>query len=130
MFLINLLNDLKIGALNDAKSSAGDKHETAISMMQLEQEKINKQLIEIIETENALKLINPNVTSVLALKGSIVTTSVFTYFIAAPLGKINVNNTNVMVISASSPIAILILGKKAGDVFTFNNLKQTIIRVS
>ena len=30
---------------NDAKGSAGDKHETALSMMHIEQEKLNRKLI-------------------------------------------------------------------------------------
>ena len=34
---------------DNAKSSAGDKHETALSMMHIEQEKISFKLKEVIE---------------------------------------------------------------------------------
>ena len=34
---------------NDAKGSAGDKHETALSMMHIEQEKLTQKLKESIE---------------------------------------------------------------------------------
>jgi len=34
---------------NDAKGSAGDKHETALSMMHIEQEKLNRKLREVLE---------------------------------------------------------------------------------
>jgi hypothetical protein len=34
--------------LNDAKGSAGDKHETALSMMHIEQEKLNYKLREVV----------------------------------------------------------------------------------
>ena len=43
---------------NDAKGSAGDKHETALSMMHIEQEKINKKLAEILEQRNILNKLN------------------------------------------------------------------------
>ena len=35
----DMISGLTIDAQNDAKGSAGDKHETALSMMHLEQEK-------------------------------------------------------------------------------------------
>ena len=37
----DMIESLSSDAQNDAKSSAGDKHETALSMMHLEQEKLN-----------------------------------------------------------------------------------------
>jgi hypothetical protein len=55
LFLENHLKDLSSGAQNDSKSSAGDKHETARAMMQIEQEKVGKQL-----KENQLQLAELN----------------------------------------------------------------------
>ena len=40
----DMIVDLTEDSKNDAKGSAGDKHETALSMMHLEQEKINHKL--------------------------------------------------------------------------------------
>ena len=40
----DMITNLTIDAQNDAKGSAGDKHETALSMMHLEQEKLNYKL--------------------------------------------------------------------------------------
>ena len=37
----DMIMGLAIDAQNDAKGSAGDKHETALSMMHIEQEKLN-----------------------------------------------------------------------------------------
>jgi hypothetical protein len=42
--MIALTEDSK----NDAKGSAGDKHETALSMMHIEQEKLNYKLREVV----------------------------------------------------------------------------------
>ena len=41
---------------NDAKSSAGDKHETALTMMHLEQEKLNKKVSEYLDQKAILDL--------------------------------------------------------------------------
>ena len=45
----DMISGLTVDAQNDAKGSAGDKHETALSMMHLEQEKLNHKLKEILE---------------------------------------------------------------------------------
>ena len=42
-----VLDDICNSTSEDSKSSAGDKHETATSMAQLEQEKIGSQIAEI-----------------------------------------------------------------------------------
>ena len=42
----DMISGLSKDAQNDAKSSAGDKHETALSMMHLEQEKLTNKLKE------------------------------------------------------------------------------------
>ena len=45
--LTRMQTELLEGALDDSKSSAGDKHETARAMMQLEQEKFAGQLQDL-----------------------------------------------------------------------------------
>ena len=40
----DMILGLTVDAQNDAKGSAGDKHETALAMMHLEQEKLNFKL--------------------------------------------------------------------------------------
>src|SRR6188474_2253649 len=44
---------------NDAKGSAGDKHETALSMMHIEQEKFNNKLKEFLGQKAVLDKIDP-----------------------------------------------------------------------
>ena len=46
--------DLTLDAQNDAKGSAGDKHETALSMMHLEQEKLNQKVKKTLEQKAIL----------------------------------------------------------------------------
>ena len=40
----DMITALTEDSKNDAKGSAGDKHETALSMMHIEQEKLNHQI--------------------------------------------------------------------------------------
>ena len=47
-----MISDLAQDAQNDAKGSAGDKHETALAMMHIEQEKLNQKLAEIVGQKN------------------------------------------------------------------------------
>ena len=42
--LTAIQTDASDGKSNDAKSSAGDKHEVGVAMVQLEQEKLGKQV--------------------------------------------------------------------------------------
>ena len=42
-------SQLSIDSTASGKGSAGDKHETALSMMHIEQEKLNRKLTEILE---------------------------------------------------------------------------------
>jgi hypothetical protein len=51
--LIAIQTDASEGKSNDAKSSAGDKHEVGVAMVQLEQEKLGKQ-VQIIEEQLTL----------------------------------------------------------------------------
>ncbi len=52
------LQELEEGSVNDTKSSAGDKHQTARAMMQIEQEKLGKQLNEVFEQKSVLEKID------------------------------------------------------------------------
>jgi hypothetical protein len=73
---------------NDAKGSAGDKHETTLSMMHLEQEKLNHKLAEILEQQSVLERIDPQNIPVRIGLGSLVTANGILLFVSAALPKI------------------------------------------
>ena len=56
----NILEDLHLSGSRDAKSSAGDKHETGVAMAQLEQEKLRYQIYEFQKMEEIVQKINPS----------------------------------------------------------------------
>jgi hypothetical protein len=49
-----------------------DKHETALSMMHLEQEKLNAKLREVLQQKTVLDKINPDIVSQIVTLGSLV----------------------------------------------------------
>ncbi len=48
----DMISGLTEDSKNDAKGSAGDKHETALSMMHIEQEKLTNKLKEAIRAKS------------------------------------------------------------------------------
>jgi hypothetical protein len=111
--LQNNLQELGEGAISDGKSSAGDKHETARAMMQLEQEKISRQLDELLIQKTALQKIDAALKSTQITKGSLVKTNKGYLFLSVPLGKLLVDGAEVIVLSPQSPLGLKLMGLQA-----------------
>ena len=124
--LQNNLNDLMEGAKSDSKSSAGDKHETSISMMQLEQEKVRKQLNEALEQKAELDKINISMNNNRVAKGSLVKANNMFLFISIALGKITIDNKQIIILSSQSPLGIKLMGKQKNDTAEINGIKYLI----
>ena len=82
---INSINDSKA---NETKSSAGDKYETGMAMLQMEEQKANVQLAKAKELQKTLSMIDPTEKQDSAQLGSLVETSNGNYFISIGLGQI------------------------------------------
>lgn len=114
------LHELVEGAKNDSKSTAGDKHETARAMMQIEQEKLANQLNLLLAQEQVLNRLDPEAKSETVVSGSLVKTNQGWMYLSIPLGKITAEGTRVMCLSPQSPLGQKLLGKKAGDKIAMN----------
>ena len=125
----NTIRDIQGSLTSETKSSAGDKHETGRAMLQLEREKAGNQLSEIQKVKEALSKMDiyKNLTNIGI--GSVVYTSKSNYFIAISAGEILVGNEQFYAISASTPIAKLLLSKQEGDCISFRNQNFEIIKV-
>ena len=110
---------------NDTKSSMGDKYETSREMLQQEINNLQIQLNEHLKSQQILKNINPNPHKIVTL-GSLVETEKGKFFIAVSLGELSFNQEKIFVISAESPLAKAMNGKKVGETFIVNNSQQTI----
>jgi hypothetical protein len=126
----DMILGLTIDAQNDAKGSAGDKHETALSMMHLEQEKLNHKLSEILVQKAILDTIDvAQVHSKIAL-GSLVQTNGMWLFISTALPKITINEVTVIAVSPQSPLGSKLLGNTVGfqfEIHTTPYLIETIL---
>lgn len=122
----DMIAALTEGAANDAKGSAGDKHETALSMMHLEQEKLNHKISEFLEQKSILEKINPDTNPGRVVVGSLVKANGFHLFVSAALPKITVEGISIIALSPQSPLGAMLLGKEVGDVFEVNATKYII----
>jgi len=113
-------------ASNDAKGSAGDKHETALSMMHLEQEKLNHKLKEFLDQKAILDKINPEATAQKVVLGSLVKANAMYLFVSAALPKITIDGTTVIALSPQSPLGIKMLGMETGGEFGVGTTKYVI----
>lgn len=105
---------------SETKSSAGDKHETGRAMLQLEMEKASLQLEGITVMKTTLSKIDVYKTSKNVHLGSVVYTTKGNYFLSISAGQLSIKNESYFAISVFSPIGKFLLGKKEGNVFSFN----------
>jgi transcription elongation GreA/GreB family factor len=125
----DMIANLTIDAQNDAKGSAGDKHETALSMMHLEQEKLNQKLHEIQQQKAILSRIDVSQNHNKIALGSIVKANNMLLFISAALPKITIDDKTIIAVSPQSPLGSKLMGNGVGFEFEIGNSKYTILEV-
>jgi hypothetical protein len=125
----DMISGLSEDAQNDAKGSAGDKHETALSMMHLEQEKLNHKLKEILDQKAILDKIDPNANHNKIALGSLVQANGMLLFISAALPKINIDQSTIIAVSPQSPLGSKLMGNSEGFTFEINTSQFTVEKV-
>ncbi len=122
--------DAQEAANSEEKSSMGDKYETGRAMSQLARDMSAKQVFENKqELANLLKLENTK-TDKTIVQGSVVMANEKVFYIAVGLGVIDFNGMQVTVLSPKAPLAQLMLGKKAGDIFELNKKQFAIEQIN
>ncbi len=125
----DMISGLTEDAQNDAKGSAGDKHETALSMMHLEQEKLNYKLQEILAQKAVLDKIDPNVKHTNIALGSMVQANGMLLFVSAALPKITIDQSVIIAVSPQSPLGSKLMGNSVGFSFEINSSSFTVENV-
>ena len=122
----DMISSLTEDSKNDAKGSAGDKHETALSMMHIEQEKINHKLSEVLQQKAILDKIDPlKITETIAL-GSLVKANGIYLYLSVALPKIAIEGINVIALSPQSPLGAKLMGNQVGFTFEINSTQYLI----
>ncbi len=125
----DLILSLTEDAQNDAKSSAGDKHETTLSKLHIEQEKIANKLKEAIEQQAILSKLDITQVSNNVVLGSLVITNHLTVFICTALPKITVDNQTTFAISPQSPLGMQLMHKTVKAEFLVNKVNYKILEI-
>lgn len=123
------IDSAKESAQNESKSSAGDKHETGKSLMQLEQENNAQHLNNMLNQKRIITLIQQRESSPEISLGSLIETNSGLYFIAIGIGKVSMDHADVFVISPTAPVGKIFQGKTIGDEVKFNGRSIKITNV-
>lgn len=114
----------------EQKSSAGDKHETAKAMADIEAEKISQSLDRISNHQHLIGTISPNQKLEKIGFGAKFTANGNHYFVATSYGKLQLANDTVFVLSKDAPLALHLNGAQKGDKKEFNGQTFTIESVA
>jgi len=120
------LDELSESVLNETKSTAGDKHETALSMLQLEQSQVAKHLYDAIDNKTIYAQIEYQEAQKNICCGSLVKTSKGYFFISVALPKIVIDGKTIIGISTKSPLGEKLMGKKIKDTVDVNGITHLV----
>lgn len=123
------LEGTREAAQSDTKSSAGDKHETARAMAQLELEKQAGVLQHLQLQRAALDRIDPALAHAQAGPGALVRTDAGSFYIAVPLGRLLVEGEEVWAISLEAPIYAALKNTPVGQVAYYSGKAYRILEV-
>ncbi|MGF6929112.1 transcription elongation GreA/GreB family factor [Chitinophaga sp. W2I13] len=116
-------------ANGEDKSSAGDKYETGRAMGHLEKNMYARQQAEHVKELARLQQVNTDSIYTTPQTGALVQCAEQSFFIAAGLGRQLIDEQTIFFLSPYTPLAELLLQKKAGDQFLFNKEEITILTI-
>ncbi len=115
---------------NDSKSSAGDKHETSRAMAHLEMENRQMALQNLMKMHAVLNQFDPAKPQQQVVPGALLVTNHGIFYITISLGKLIVNQQEVLVISYQAPIISALKNTSIGSTATFNGNRYKIMRIA
>lgn len=127
--LQKVLADLKESGSNETKSTAGDKHETALAMLQIEQANVRGQLQDAVAKKSVIEKIDTDINALMIVNGSLVKTSNGYLFVSVALGKASIEGTEVIALSPASPLGQKLMGLKVGASAEINGKKYLVEKI-
>ncbi|AZQ44779.1 hypothetical protein [Nonlabens ponticola] len=121
------LAELMHAKTSETKSSAGDKYETGMAMIQNQEELFKTQRAQYYSQQAALNKLDPGTAHEIAQRGSLVQTTAGIFYLSAALGKLELDGMEVFAVSMESPIAQALENGKVQDEYVVNGLKNRIL---
>ena len=125
-----VLNDLKDSGANETKSTAGDKHETALAMIQIEQANMRSQLENMLQKKLIMQQLDPTIVTEEVRNGSLVFTDKNILYISVAVGKQTMAGKEIIAISPQSPMGLLLMGSVVGASVIVNQQHFKVIQLS
>ncbi|AKD04560.1 hypothetical protein POKO110462_22780 [Pontibacter korlensis] len=123
-------------AMNEAQESANDhqgamedKFESFRENCQIQRDLYARQLDELMTTQSILRRINATKINTDVSPGAVVHTELQNYFIGVSLGEIKLDGESYYAISGMSPLFKAMVGKTAGETFTFRDKSYKVLQV-
>jgi hypothetical protein len=124
--LTNAMAMAQESANSQEKSSVGDKHETSRAIGQADRNMYAKQLKQAVDDLQFLRSIDVGQTFTNICVGALFEINNQVFFVALGIGKMQVSDTDVVVISYRSPLFESLKMKQQGQKVLYQN-KETII---
>jgi len=123
------MGEAQEAANHETKSSAGDKHETGRAMMQLETEKLNARLSEVLSEQDRLRQIRPEKLSRSVEPGALVITDTKKFYFSMGAGQLSVEGEEYFALSMQTPLGQVAKGRKKDDTFELRGQKYRIKKI-
>lgn len=115
----------------EAKSTAGDKHETGRAMVQLEMEQAVARMARLESMTRQWHALDPNLGRTSIRPGAVVLTAAGGFVIGVAWGAFSGPSEVVWRgISSDAPLALALMGKEAGSEVTFREKNWQILDVA
>ncbi|MCH1472423.1 MAG: hypothetical protein L7V85_00750, partial [Bacteroidia bacterium] len=113
----------------EQSSTAGNKFETARAMGHEELNRLNRQFFNLNQEMSILNQINASKPCDSVQLGALIETNKKMLYLSVALGKIDVDETAIYVVSIKSPIGQAIIGKATNDEILIGKNKEKILAI-
>jgi hypothetical protein len=124
-----------LAAMEDAQQSANeygppkDRYDSFRAQLMRKRDMLAQQLSVVQEELRHLRQINPGVISTKVEAGAMVVLNSQILFVLVGIGKVEIENTSVYVVSPVVPLVMAMKDKKPGDTFNFRGTVMKIIEI-
>jgi hypothetical protein len=124
---LDAMNAAQESANGESKSSAGDKYETSRAMGHLDRDMHARMYQQTREERKLVERIDESIIFKKGALGALISTSMGDFFLSVSIGQVKIDEKPIMIISPQSPIGALLMGKTAGDSFSFRGKEADIL---